>query len=141
MVTMNTNEIKIGQVAVTGRVSGLWNKENKSFDVKRGQSKSGKKYQIFEISVASKDKESGEWTNGKGLKVMLWGDTKVEHGGEIGVVGRLQPDNWTNHEGKEIWGNMLNAFADDLFEPASWEPKESSGKPQEEKKEEEVPEW
>lgn len=122
---MNTNEIKIGQVAVSGYVGGLWSKESKSFAVKRGATKNGKKYQIFELKVSKKDDE-GTYTNGKGLKIMLWGETLIEDGQEIGIVGRLQPDNWTNNEGKEIRGNMLNAFSDDLFEPARWEKKEGT---------------
>lgn len=132
-------EIKIGQTAITGRVSGLWNKENKSFEVKRGATQNGKKYQIFEISVSSKNKETDEWTNGKGVKVMLWGETPVEHGSEIGVVGRFQPDNWTNQEGKTIYGNMINAFADDLFEPAKWEPREGGEAPAKKEEEEQLP--
>lgn len=130
--------IKSGQVAIAGYTSGVWNKESKGFEVKRGATKNGKKYQIFEIKVSSKDKESGEYTNGKGIKVMLWGETKVDANQEIGVMGRLQPDNWTNSEGKEIRGVMLNAFADDLFEPSAWEPKgDTEGK--QEAQEEEVP--
>lgn len=131
-------EIKIGQTAITGRVSGLWNKENKSFEVKRGATQNGKKYQIFEISVSSKDKESGEWTNGKGVKVMLWGETPVDHGQEIGIVGRFQPDNWTTQDGKEIYGHMINAFADDIFEPAKWE-QNGEAPAKQETKEDEMP--
>lgn len=145
---MKTNEIKIGQVAVTGRVSGLYDKEeskkeNKAvYTVKRGTTANGKRYQIFEISVAQKDRDSNEWKNGKGLKVMLWGEVPVENGQEIGILGKLQPDNWTTQDGKEIWGNMLNAFADDIFEPASWNAKPTESKPTESKPEEDsIPDW
>lgn len=113
--------LRIGESAFTGYVGGVWNKDSKSFEVKRGTTKNGKKYQIFEVKVSSKNKESGEYTNGKGIKVMLWGDTPVENGQAIGLVGKLQPDNYTNQEGKEVRGNMLNAWADDMFEPDIWE--------------------
>lgn len=118
-------ELKIGQIAITGTAQGMWNKETRSFDVKRGMSKNDKKYQIFELKVSSKDQE-GNWTNGKGLKIMLWGNTKVEHGDTIGLVGRIQPDNWINKEGKEVYGNMFVAYDEDMFTPAQWEKKESS---------------
>jgi len=122
--------IKEYTLAVAGRVDGLWNKETKSFEVKRGMTANGKKYQIFEISVSAKDKEDN-WTNGKGLKVMMWGETKIEAGTVVGIKGKLQPDNWTNSEGKEIRGLMVNAFADDMFTPEKWEGKgDESGKSQ-----------
>lgn len=140
MVTMKTTELRIGEVALTGKVSGMWNKEARSFDVKRGATANGKKYQIFEISVSSKDKDSGEWKNGKGVKVMLWGEVKVEHGQEIGIKGRFTPDNYTNKDNKEVYGNMLVAFADDLFEPAKWDAKPTEDKPKE-KQEDDTPAW
>lgn len=123
--------VKIGQSVVTGYVGGIWNKDSKSFEVKRGATKNGKKYQIFEVKVSSKDKESGTYTNGKGIKVMLWGDTPIESGQEIGLVGKYQPDNWTNQEGKEFRGNVFNAFADDLFKPLAWDAKETPAKEEE----------
>jgi single-stranded DNA-binding protein len=132
-------EIKIGETVATGRVSGLWNKESKSFEVKRGMTKNEKKYQIFEVSVSRKN-EDGTWTNGKGLKVMLWGETPVEHGQEIGLKGRLQPDNWENKEGKTIYGNMLVVFEDGIFTPAKWE-KKSEDTPKEDKKDDEELPW
>lgn len=118
-------KVRIGEIALTGRVSGVYNRETKTGEVKRGVTKNDKRYQIFEISVSSKDQQ-GNWTNGKGLKVMLWGDTKVEIGDNIGMVGRLQPDNYTNQDGKEIRGMMFNAFADSMFEPDSWDNNDNS---------------
>ena len=123
--------LKENTIAVAGRVSGLWNNETKQFEVKRGKTKNDKKYQIAEISVAMKDKETGEWKNGKGLKFMLWGNHKVDHGDMLGVQGRLQPDNYTNKDGKEVWGNMIVAFEEGIFTPDKWEasneaPSESS---------------
>ena len=135
--------LKIGQIAITGKVSGLWNKDNRTFEVKRGMTKNGKKYQIFDISVSSKDQE-GNWTNGKGIKVMLWGETKVEHGSNIGLVGRLQPDNYENKDGKTVYGNMINAFDTDMFEPEAWDkkPKAEDDKPPFDTKEpDEIPSW
>lgn len=117
--------VKIGQSVVTGYVGGIWNKESKSFEVKRGTTKNGKKYQVFEVKVSSKDKESGEYTNGKGIKVMLWGDTPIEDKQIIGIIGKYEPDNYTSKEGKEIRGNILNAWSDGLFTPDSWDKKES----------------
>jgi len=117
---MNNVEVKSGQLAVAGYVGGVWDKESKSFEVKRGMGQSGKKYQIFEIKVSEK-KEDGSYVNGKGLKVMLFGDKPINNGDSIGVSGKLVPDNWTNQEGKEIRGMMMMAF--ETFEPASWDAK------------------
>ena len=66
---------------------------------------------------------------------MLFGDQKVDDGQAIGLVGRFQPNNWTNKEGKEVRGNQFLAFADDIFEPASWDKKEESSH------EDELPAW
>ena len=41
--------IKTGQVAVAGRVNGVWDKEKKEFVVKRGKTSKGDKYQIFSM--------------------------------------------------------------------------------------------
>lgn len=122
-------ELRIGESAVSGRVSGLWNKETRTFEVKRGSTQNGKRFQIFEMSVSSKDKDSDTWKNGKGQKVFLFGDKAINHGDNIGIVGKLVPDNYTTQDGKEVYGNMLMSFSDDLFEPASWEKKETNSAP------------
>ena len=83
--------LKSGQIALAGKVKGLWNKDTRSFEVKRGVSSTGNKYQIFEISVSSKNQD-GSYTNGKGVKVMLSGETKVEHNSIVGVMGFLYRD-------------------------------------------------
>lgn len=129
MVKVRNNEI-----AVAGRASGLWNKESRAFEVKRGMTKNGKKYQIFEMSVSKKDQE-GNWTNGKGLKVMLWGDTKVDHNQSIGILGKLEPDNYENKEGKTVYGLQITAF--ETFEPDAWESGNSQSKA--EAKDDEMP--
>lgn len=129
--------IKNGMIAVAGRAKGLWNKETKSFEVKRGKSANGNKYQIFEIAVSSKDKD-GNYTNGKGLKVMITGGTKIEHNQEVGILGFLKPDNYTNKEGKEIQGLMLTAKCEDMFTPLAWEKKEPEIVYEQVKKEEDV---
>jgi hypothetical protein len=134
-IKKGNNMLKIGLSGLTGRVSGIWNKENKAFEVKRGMSKNDKKYQIFEISVSSKDQQDN-WTNGKGIKVMMFGDTKVEHGDTVGLVGRFQPDNWENKEGKTVYGNIFMCNAEDMFEPEQWDKKEDS-KPNKKEEDEE----
>ena len=122
-------DITIGQSIITGRVSGLWNKETRTFDVKRGKSGAGNKWQSFEISISSKKDDT--WINGKGIKVMYIGNTKVEHKQNIGLIGRFVADNYTDKEGKEIRGNMF--MASEIFEP-----KEREIKVQEEVTETEV---
>ena len=124
--------IKIGQTAITGRVSGLWDKDSKSFKITRGKTKSDKKYQIFEISVSTK--KDDVWVNGKGIKVMLMGDTKVDDKQEIGLVGRFQADNYTTKDGKEVRGNIFMANAEDMFTPLKWDSK-SEAKPKQEEDE------
>ena len=111
--------LKENQISVAGRVNGVWNNQDKKFEIKSGVTQNGKKFQIFEISVAKKDGEA--WVNGKGLKVMLWGDTVVTEKTQIGLVGRLQPDNFTTKDGIEVRGMMINAFDNDMFTPAQWE--------------------
>jgi len=131
-------KVKSNQCALSGYVGGIWDKASSSFQVKRGATKNGKKYQIFEIKVSSKDKETGSYTNGKGIKVMLWGEVPIEAGQEIGIVGKFQPDNWTPKDSeKEVRGNMFNAFADDIFTPDSWD--SSNSEPKEEVAEDEIP--
>lgn len=112
-------DITIGTSVLTGRVSGLWNKETKTFDVKRGKSANGNKWQSFEISTSSKKED--KWINGKGIKVMYIGNTKVEHQQNIGLIGRFVADNYTDKEGKEIRGNMF--MCSEIFEPKAREAK------------------
>jgi hypothetical protein len=116
--------LKENQISVAGRVGGLWNNETKKHEIRSGVTQNGKKYQIFEISVAKKVGEN--WTNGKGLKVMLWGDTTIEAGTQVGIVGRLQPDNFTTKDGIEVRGMMVNAFDGDMYVPAKWENSQTS---------------
>jgi hypothetical protein len=111
--------LKENQVAVAGRVNGVWNNQTKGFEIKTGVTQNGKKWQIFEISVSKRDGDT--WVNGKGMKVMLWGDTAVVEKTMVGVMGRFQPDNYTNKEGVEIRGLMINAFDNDMFTPEQWE--------------------
>ncbi len=117
--------IKIGMSAISGYVGGVYNKEAKGFAVKRGQTKAGKRYQVFVVKVASKDKETGKYTNGKDIEVMLFGDIKVEEGQSIGLLGRFQPNNYMKDD-KEVKGLQFLAFADDIFEPAAWDAKAES---------------
>jgi single-stranded DNA-binding protein len=115
--------IKENQIAVSGRVSGVWNNQERRFEIKTGTSKGGEKYSIFEISVSKPPKEGepgAKWVNGKGQKVILWGNITVEENSMIGVVGKLQPDNFTTADGKEIRGNQVVADEKDLFTPEKW---------------------
>ena len=111
--------LKENQVSVSGRVNGVWNNQTKTFEIKSGVTQNGKKYQIFEISVSKKDGEN--WINGKGMKVMLWGDVVVVEKTQIGLVGRFQPDNYTTKDGIEVRGLMINAFDNDMFVPDKWD--------------------
>lgn len=109
--------VKYGQVAIAGRVSGMWDKDARTFAVKRGLTKGGTKYQLFEIAVSAKD-EDGSYKNGKGIKVMLLGDKKVEHKDVVGLLGFLVPDNYQTKDGKDVYGNMLMCKVEDMFEVA-----------------------
>ncbi len=116
--------LKVGQCAISGKTSGIWDAETKSFKIKRGSTKKGDKYQIFEVAVATK--KDDKWINGKGIKVMLMGTVKVEDKQEIGIVGRFQADNYTSKDGKEVRGNIFMANADDMFTPLAWDSKGES---------------
>lgn len=129
--------IKSGLSAITGRVNGVYNKETKKGEVKRGMSKSGNKYQVFEISVSNKN-EDGTYTNGMGIPVMLLGDAKVEAGDIVGLLGRFVANNYTNKDGKEVRGLQLMAKCDDMFKPLEWDKKENT---QTEDKKPTVDEW
>lgn len=120
-------DITLGNSVITGKVSGLWNKETKTFEVKRGKSASGNKWQSFEISVSSK--KDDKWINGKGIKVMLIGDVKVEHGQHIGLIGSFKADNYNNKEGVEVRGNMF--MSNEVFEPKKREVEKSETVPTE----------
>ena len=115
--------LKENQIAISGRVSGVWNNQEKKFEIKSGVTQNGKKFQIFEISVSKKEDEN--WINGKGMKIMLWGEAVVAEKSIIGLVGRLQPDNYTNKDGVEVRGNMILAFDNDMFTPEKWENSQS----------------
>lgn len=120
-------DITLGNSVITGKVSGLWNKETRAFEVKRGKSANGKKWQSFEISVSSK--KDDKWINGKNIKVMLIGDTKVEHGQPIGLIGSFKADNYNNKEGVEVRGNMF--MSSEVFEPKKREVEKSETVPTE----------
>lgn len=130
--------VRIGESVVTGYVGGVWSVQDKEFAIKRGKTKNDKKYQIFSIKVSSKDKESGAYTNGKDIEVMLFGDTKIEEGQALGLVGRFQPNNYTNGEGKEVRGNQFLAFEDGIFTPDSWDTKPEGKKQPAETPEDEI---
>ena len=117
--------LRAGESGITGYVAGVYNKESNGFSIKRGKTKNGKKYQVFAIKVSSKDKDSGEWTNGKNIEVMLFGDTKVEEKQLIGLVGRFVPNNYENKDGKTVYGSQFLAFEDGIFTPDSWGKKET----------------
>ena len=121
--------IKAGQSAITGYVGGVWDKDSKSFKIKRGKTKTDKKYQLFSVKVSQKDKDSGTYINGKDIEVMMFGDTKIEDGTLIGLLGKFTPSNYKNKDGKEVRGNQFLAFDTDMFTPDSWEKKESTSTP------------
>jgi hypothetical protein len=121
------NAPKIGQCYLTGTVNGVWDKDSKKFVIKRGKTKNDKKYQVFTIATAKKDKD-GKWTNGKGIRVTLFGDTKVEEKMKIGVIGSFEP-NVGEKDGKEVkYDDSFVSF--EMFEPSSWDSK-SETKPKE----------
>jgi hypothetical protein len=115
--------LKENQVSVAGRVSKVWNNKTKAFEIMSGVSEAGNKYHIFEISVSQKDQKTGAWVNGKGLKVVLTGDVVIEEKTMVGIVGRLQPDNFTTKDGKEVRGLVVQARSVDMYVPEEWEAK------------------
>ena len=110
--------LKIGQSAITGRVQGVYDKEQKQGVIKRGISKNNNKWQVFEIGVSSK--ENGAYVNGKAISVMLIGDNRVEIGDKIGLVGRFLPNNYRDANGKEVKGLQFMANCEDIFTPEAW---------------------
>lgn len=128
--------VRIGESAITGRVQGKYNRETGTGEIKRGTTSNGNRYQIFEISVSTKNQD-GTWVNGQPIPVMMFGDKKVDAGDNIGLVGRFGANNWTNKDGKKMRGLQFTGNADDLFEPSAWEPKgDTEGK---QEAQEEVP--
>lgn len=120
--------LKQGQSAISGTVNGVWDNDTKKFVIKRGKTKNDKKYQTFTIATAKKDKD-GNWINGKGIRVTLFGDTKVEEKMKIGVIGMFEP-NVGEKDGKAIkYDDSFVAF--EMFEPASWDSKPEAKKEEE----------
>ena len=115
--------LKENQVAVTGRVNGVWNNKTKGFEIMSGVTGKGKKWQVFEISVSKKVEDS--WINGKGMKVMLWGDVEIKEKTMVGIKGRFQPDNFTTKDGVEVRGLMITAWDNEMFVPEAWEPNDA----------------
>jgi hypothetical protein len=70
---------------------------------------------------------------------MLWGDEKIEDKQEIGILGKLTPDNYESKDGKEIRGMMVMAF--ETFTPDAWEKKESKGSESSSQEDEEALDW
>ena len=97
--------LKIGMSAVTGR----------AFNVKR-KMVGEHKIQEFGLGVSKKNKD-GSYTNGF-LNVTLWGDTKVEDKQDVGLIGRIEPEVYTNRDGVEV--KQLKFNANEVFEPAAW---------------------
>jgi single-stranded DNA-binding protein len=127
--------LKIGMSAITGKVQGLYNKETRKGEVKRGTSKNGNKYQIFEISVSTKNQD-GTYTNGKPIKVMITGSQKIDIGDSVGLVGRFQAENYTDKDGKEVRGLVFTSKCEDMFTPLAWD-----SKPEVKAKEEDINPW
>lgn len=107
----NMRELRIGESAVSGRV----------FNVKR-KMVGEHKIQEFALGVSKKAKD-GSWTNGF-LNVTLWGDTKVEDKQDIGLIGRIEPEQYTNKDGVRV--NNLRFNANETFTPAKWESKNTA---------------
>lgn len=105
-------DLKIGESAVSGKV----------FNVKRKMI-GDKKLQEFALGISKKNKD-GSYTNGF-LNVSLWGDTKVEDRQDVGLIGRLEPEVYTNKDGVEV--KQIRFNANEVFTPAKWE-KKSEGK-------------
>ena len=122
------NTPKIGQTYLTGRVKGIYDKDSKSFKIKKAKTKNDKKYQVFEIAVSKKDQD-GNWTNGQNIRVTLFGETPVADKQAIGLIGSFEPNNYEK-DGKTVYGLQFTAF--EIFEPASWDSKQES-KPKDEK--------
>ena len=117
--------LKSGYIAVAGKVEGVeYDSKTKSYEVKRGTSKNGTKYQSFRISVYSKNAD-GSYENGKGIDVLLFGDKPIKVKDVVGILGRLKPNNYVK-DGVEIKGHSIIANLEDMFEPIPYESKESA---------------
>ena len=115
----NMEAIKIGMSAVTGRV----------FNVKR-KMVGEHKIQEFGLGISKKNKD-GSYSNGF-LNVTLWGDTKVEDRQDVGLLGRLEPEEYTKQDGTKVTGIRFNA--NEVFTPAKWESKGQAPKQEEDDK-------
>jgi len=107
---------------ITGTVTGQYDRKQDKGVIRVGKDSHGLKHQIFEIEVSKKNRETGKWTNGKNMKVTLFGPGEdVEIGDQIGL-GQcyLEPDNYTDPRGREIRGVGIVAYTDNLFNPKSW---------------------
>ena len=114
--------IKIGQSAISGR----------AFNVKR---KMVGEYKIQEFALGvSKKLKDGTYENGF-FNVTYWGDTPIEDKSDIGLIGRIEPENYTTKDGKEVKTFRFNA--NEMFTPDSWEKKDTP--PPKEEEPEEMP--
>lgn len=101
-------ELRIGESSMTGR----------AFNVTR---KMVGEYKIQEFALGvSKKKKDGTYENGF-FNVTLWGDVAVEDKTDIGLIGRIEPENYTKKDGQEVKTFRFNA--NEVFTPASWEKK------------------
>jgi hypothetical protein len=124
MSNKNFNEkFYINKIAVAGRVSKIWDNESNAFIIKSGETEKGLKWHSFDISVYRYDNNSKTFENGKGLRVVLYGDIEIKDKDILGVWGKLQPSNWTNpKDGKITRGHKIVAFSEHLFTPDEYEP-------------------
>lgn len=135
MLKGNELVLKSGQVALSGYVCGtVYDSNTKKFTIMRKKFDNGSKMQIFGINVSSKDKD-GKRTYGAPIKVKYFGDTKIEDGSEIGIIGFFGADNYKNKDGKEVKGTVVECRdskegVSPFFEPISWDDKSSSKKPE-----------
>ena len=121
---MDIKDIIAGDSVITGKISGRYNSETKKWEIKFGDSANGNRWQSFEIAVSSK--KDDKWINGKGVKVMYIGNTRVHHDEYVGLIGKFKPDNYIDKDGKEVRGNMF--ITSEIFKPKEREkivPKEA----------------
>lgn len=91
---------------IVGYVGGVWNNNEKKFEVKSGSTKAGKAFASAQIKVSSKGSD-GTWTNGGGISFTVYGEdaAKIVDGAHVALTGYFKPNNYTSKDSKEVRGN------------------------------------
>lgn len=124
------NDLNVRMCHITGTITGIYDRKLDKGVIKSGEDRKGNKWHIFELEVSKRDKKEGGWINGKNIKVTLFGEVpELKIGDPIGLGNSyFEPNNFTDSSGREIRGNGIVAYADNLFEPLMWEKKDEEGR-------------